>query len=137
MAAMYECTIGVTAEALRKMYSVVARRHGRVTSGDLIEGSSSFEVRAVLPVIESFRLADEMRKQTSGLAQPQLFFSHWELIDVDPFWVPNTEEELLHFGEKADSENRAMKYMNQVCIFDSCSSFFYIIINYLSHPVML
>ncbi|OQR70697.1 elongation factor Tu GTP-binding domain-containing protein 1-like [Tropilaelaps mercedesae] len=114
MAAMYECSIGVTAEALRKMYSVVGRRHGRITAGDLVEGSSCFEIRAVLPVIESFRLADELRKQTSGLAQPQLIFSHWEVIDVDPFWVPCTEEELLHFGEKADSENRAMKYMNQV-----------------------
>lgn len=114
MAAMYECSISVTAEALRKMYSVVGRRNGRIVAGDLVEGSSSFEVRAVVPVIESFRLADEMRKQTSGLAQPQLLFSHWEVIDVDPFWVPRTEEELLHFGEKADSENRAMKYMNQV-----------------------
>ncbi|XP_028967581.1 elongation factor-like GTPase 1 [Galendromus occidentalis] len=114
MAAMYKCNIQVTADALRKMYSVVNRRHGRIVAGDLVEGSSSFEVSAVVPVVESFQLANEMRKQTSGLAQPQLIFSHWEVIDVDPFWVPRTQEELSHFGEKADSENRAMKYMNQV-----------------------
>lgn len=36
------------------------------------------------------------------------------MIDVDPFWVPRTEEELLHYGEKADSENRALKYVNAV-----------------------
>ena len=33
---------------------------------------------------------------------------------MDPFWVPCTEEEILHFGEKADNENRARKYMNAV-----------------------
>ncbi|KAK1327734.1 hypothetical protein QTO34_012639 [Cnephaeus nilssonii] len=36
------------------------------------------------------------------------------VIPSDPFWVPTTEEEYLHFGEKADSENQARKYMNAV-----------------------
>uniref|UniRef100_A0A8C0ADS8 Elongation factor like GTPase 1 n=1 Tax=Bos mutus grunniens TaxID=30521 RepID=A0A8C0ADS8_BOSMU len=36
------------------------------------------------------------------------------IIPSDPFWVPTTEEEYLHFGEKADSENQARKYMNAV-----------------------
>lgn len=36
------------------------------------------------------------------------------MIPNDPFWVPSTEEELLHFGEKADSDNLARKYMNAV-----------------------
>jgi ribosome assembly protein 1 len=33
---------------------------------------------------------------------------------LDPFWVPSTEEEYLHFGEKADNANRARAYMNEV-----------------------
>ena len=33
---------------------------------------------------------------------------------MDPFWVPSTEEEYLHYGEKADTENRARRYMNAV-----------------------
>ncbi|MGH0135426.1 UNVERIFIED_CONTAM: hypothetical protein FKN15_015333 [Acipenser sinensis] len=36
------------------------------------------------------------------------------VISGDPFWVPTTEEEYLHFGEKADSENQTRKYMNAV-----------------------
>ena len=36
------------------------------------------------------------------------------MIPSDPFWVPTTEEELLHFGEKADTENIARGYMNMV-----------------------
>jgi ribosome assembly protein 1 len=112
--AMYSCSIQVTSEALGKMYAVLGRRHGRVLHSDLEEGSQTFTVTAVLPVGESFQFGNEIRKQTSGEASPQLVFSHWETLDMDPFWVPSTEEEYSHFGEKADTENRARKYMNQV-----------------------
>ncbi|XP_026847365.1 elongation factor-like GTPase 1 [Drosophila persimilis] len=111
---MYSCTIVVNAEMLGKMYAVIGRRHGKILSGDLTQGSGNFSVTCLLPVIESFNFAQEMRKQTSGLACPQLMFSHWEVIDIDPFWLPTTEEELMHFGEKADSANRAKVYMDSV-----------------------
>lgn len=61
------------------MYAVLGRRHGRILSGDMKEGSANFTIIAVLPVIESFSFAAEIRKQTSGLASPQLVFSHWEV----------------------------------------------------------
>ncbi|XP_055679183.1 elongation factor-like GTPase 1 [Lutzomyia longipalpis] len=111
---MYSCNIVVNAEVLGKLYAVIGRRNGRILSGDLTEGSDNFSVTAIIPVIESFNFAQEIRKQTSGLASPQLLFSHWEILDIDPFWVPSTEEEYLHFGEKADTENRAKTYMDSV-----------------------
>jgi len=52
--------------------------------------------------------------QASGEASHQLTFSHWEVIDTDPFWVPTTEEELELYGDKGDSVNRAQVYMNKV-----------------------
>ena len=73
-----------------------------------------FNIQAQIPVIESFGFADELRKRTSGMASPQLMFYGFEVLDEDPFWVPTTEEELEHLGEKADKENIARKYMNQV-----------------------
>lgn len=36
------------------------------------------------------------------------------MLDEDPFWVPTTEEELEDLGEKADRENIARGYMDQV-----------------------
>ena len=33
---------------------------------------------------------------------------------MDPYWVPTTEEEYMHFGEKADSDNIGRVYMNRV-----------------------
>lgn len=114
MAAMYTCDIMATGDVLGRVYAVLSRREGRVLQEELKEGTDMFIIKAVLPVAESFGFADEIRKRTSGLASPQLVFSHWEVIPSDPFWVPTTEEEYLHFGEKADCENQARKYMNAV-----------------------
>lgn len=114
MAAMYTCDIMATAEVLGRVYAVLSKREGRVQSEEMKEGTEVFIINAKLPVAESFGFADEIRKRTSGLASPQLMFSHWEVIPSDPFWVPTTEEEYLHFGEKADSANQALKYMNAV-----------------------
>ncbi|XP_034039966.1 elongation factor-like GTPase 1 isoform X2 [Thalassophryne amazonica] len=114
MAAMYTCEIMATAEVLGRVYGVLGKREGRVLQEEMKEGTDMFIINAVLPVAESFGFADEIRKRTSGLASPQLVFSHWEVISSDPYWVPTTEEEYLHFGEKADSSNQALKYMNAV-----------------------
>jgi ribosome assembly protein 1 len=76
---MYSCNITVSSDVLGKMYAAIGRRHGRILSADLIEGSGQFDVTALIPVIESFNFAKEIRKQTSGLAMPQLMFSNWEV----------------------------------------------------------
>ena len=114
MLAMYKCKIHATSEVLGRVYAVLHKRQGRVLSEGLKEGSNIFEIDALVPVAESFGFAEEIRKKTSGLASPQLMFSHWEPIEMDPFWVPSTEEELTHFGDKADSENIAQRYMNMI-----------------------
>ncbi|XP_076444086.1 elongation factor-like GTPase 1 isoform X2 [Babylonia areolata] len=114
MVAMYRCVIQADTDILGKLYAVIGKRNGRVISEELREGTQMFSIVTEFPVVESFGLAEEMRKRTSGLASPQLRFSHFEVLDIDPFWVPSTEEEYLHFGEKADSENQARAYMNEV-----------------------
>ncbi|KAG6796647.1 Elongation factor Tu GTP-binding domain-containing protein 1 [Apis mellifera caucasica] len=98
-----------------KLYAVFGKRQGRVIAAESALGfGGQFRVLATLPVPESFQLARELRTQTSGLASPQLVFSHWEIIEQDPYWTPSTDEEYLHFGDKADSENRAKKYIDAV-----------------------
>ncbi|XP_050350136.1 elongation factor-like GTPase 1 isoform X2 [Nymphalis io] len=114
MAAMYSCDIVVDQKVLGKLYAALGRRGGRVIGSDLQSGSASFRVQALMPVAESFKFALELRTHTSGLAAPQLMFSHWEVIDIDPFWRPRTEEEYLHWGEKWDGVNRAKAYMDSV-----------------------
>jgi translation elongation factor, putative len=61
------------------MFGVIRRRNGRTIHEDMQQGSQTFTVTAILPVIESFQFANEIRKQTSGMATPMLVFSHWEV----------------------------------------------------------
>lgn len=79
IAAMYSCEIQATSDVLGKLYAVLAKREGKVISEDMKEGSDVFIIKAQMPVAESFGFAEEIRKRTSGLASPQLVFSHWEV----------------------------------------------------------
>lgn len=90
MAAMYSCNILATAEVLGRLYGVLGRRNGRVLSDEMKEGSAMFNISAVLPVAESFGFAEEVRKKTSGLASPQLIFSHWEVGKQYYEWFHDT-----------------------------------------------
>lgn len=93
---------------------MLTRRRGRVIAESMKEGTPFFTISSVLPVAESFGFADEMRKRTSGAAQPQLIFTGYEILDQDPFWQPFTEDDLEDLGELADKENVAKRYMDGV-----------------------
>ena len=116
--ALYMCTIQSTTEVLGRVYDVLTRRRGAVVSEDLLEGTPYFTISSLLPVAESFGFSEEIRKKTSGLAQPILVFSGFGILesvnDLDPFWVPKSEEELEDLGEYGDKENSAKRYVDAV-----------------------
>ena len=112
--AMYSCEISCTAEVLGRVYTVLSRRRGTIITESLKEGTPFYSILSHLPVVESFGFAEEIRKRTSGAAQPQLVFAGFELLDEDPFWEPRTEEELEDFGEKADRERVSKRYVDAV-----------------------
>lgn len=114
MLATYSCEIQASTEVLGKVYSVVTRRKGKIVSEEMKEGTPFFTISATIPVVEAFGFAEEIRKRTSGAAQPQLIFAGYEIFDMDPFWVPTTEEELEELGETADRENVARRYVDNV-----------------------
>lgn len=112
--AQYLCDIQATTEVLGKVYGVVTRRRGRILTEEMREGTPFFVIHATIPVVEAFGFSEEVRKRTSGAANPQLVFSGFEVLDQDPFWVPTTEEELEELGELADKENTALSYVTKV-----------------------
>ncbi|KIH58653.1 elongation factor G [Ancylostoma duodenale] len=114
VAAMYRCTVTTTSQALGKVHAVLAQRKAKVLNEDINEATGLFEVTALMPVVESFSFCDHLRKNTSGMASAQLEFSHWQLIDEDPYWQPSTLEEMEEFGVKGDSPNHARGYMDSV-----------------------
>ncbi|KJH46382.1 elongation factor G [Dictyocaulus viviparus] len=114
VAAMYRCTVTTAVQALGKVHGVLAQRKGKVLNEDINDATGLFEVTALVPVIETFSFCDHLRKSTSGMASAQLEFSHWQLIDEDPYWQPTTLEEMEEYGVKGDSPNHARGYMDAI-----------------------
>jgi ribosome assembly protein 1 len=114
MLAMYSCEIQTDPMYLGSTNEVLSRRRGKIIAEDVKDGTMLFTISAILPIVESFGFVEEIRTNTSGVAQPQLLFHGFEVLDQDPFWVPSTEEELEDLGEKADRDNVAKKYMEAV-----------------------
>ncbi|VDO61814.1 unnamed protein product [Heligmosomoides polygyrus] len=114
VAAMYRCKVTTASQALGKVHAVLSQRKAKVLNEDINEATGLFEVLSLMPVVESFSFCDQLRKNTSGMASAQLEFSHWQLIDEDPYWQPTTLEEMEEFGVKGDSPNHARGYMDAV-----------------------
>ena len=112
--AMYTCDIQATSEVLGKVYAVVQRTGGSIISEEMKEGTPFFTIEARIPVVEAFGFSEDIRKKTSGAASPQLVFAGYDMLDIDPYWVPHTEEELEDLGEFAERENVARRYMNTI-----------------------
>ena len=62
-----------------------------------------------------------MKKSSGEVTAPELVFSHWEVLDEDPFWVPTTEEEREDYGQNLSTgdcstglDNNALKYIRMV-----------------------
>ena len=48
------------------------------------QGTPLYNIKAYLPVIESFGLSAALRAATSGPAFPQCVFDHWDMMATDP-----------------------------------------------------
>jgi ribosome assembly protein 1 len=85
----------ISQDSLGKAYSVLNRRRARIVDESIRDGTDTFIIDALLPVVESFGLVNDLRKQTSGSATCQLSFACWELMESDPF-VSQTLNPQLH-----------------------------------------
>ena len=109
MEPIFTTSIQVNTNILGKVYSVVSKRHGKVLDAvGMDEQEKSFLVKAQIPVVESTGFANEIRKTTSGQAIPTLKFSHFEIIDGDPFYEPVDDDEDEE-DVNVESAVRAMK----------------------------
>lgn len=89
MEPLYYTEIQVNTSILGKVYSVINKRSGKILDAvDMDVQEKTFLVKANIPVVESDGFANDIRKTTSGQALPSLSFSHFEVIDGDPYYVP-------------------------------------------------
>merc|ERR1719316_2054822 len=71
--------------AMGGVYSSLNRKRGTVVEETNRPGTPMYNVKAYLPVSESFGFTGFLRQNTAGQAFPQMVFHHWETMNADPF----------------------------------------------------
>eukprot|EP00236_Picocystis_salinarum_P004199 CAMPEP_0183829118 /NCGR_PEP_ID=MMETSP0807_2-20130328/3140_1 /TAXON_ID=88271 /ORGANISM="Picocystis salinarum, Strain CCMP1897" /LENGTH=846 /DNA_ID=CAMNT_0026074325 /DNA_START=59 /DNA_END=2599 /DNA_ORIENTATION=- len=84
MEPIYLVEIQAPEQALGGIYSVLNQKRGMVFEEVQRPGTPIYNIKAYLPVIESFGFTSTLRAATSGQAFPQSVFDHWELMPSDP-----------------------------------------------------
>lgn len=109
-------TLHSSLTGLGPLYAILSKRRGKVLSDTMVEGTDLIAIEAVIPQIESFGLTPELMQKSSGeVTAPELIFSHWEILDEDPFWIPTSLEEREDHGEiLTGAANNAIKYIRML-----------------------
>ncbi|CAG8448556.1 6659_t:CDS:2 [Ambispora gerdemannii] len=81
---IYLCEIQCPENAMGGIYGVLNRRRGHVFAEEQRPGTPLYNVKAYLPVNESFGFTADLRSNTGGQAFPQCVFSHWQLMNGTP-----------------------------------------------------
>ena len=111
--AYYLCIFQINQDCVGKIYSVIGKRRGEIINEIPSEESIKSTIEAILPVAESFGFVEEIRKKSSGLANPMLQFYKWKMLNVDPFDIAS-EEDILNYGVNVDTKNIAKNYINKI-----------------------
>jgi len=71
-------------QAMGGIYGVLTRRRGIIIGEENRPGTPIYNVRAYLPVAESFGFTADLRAGTGGQAFPQCVFDHWQEFPGNP-----------------------------------------------------
>lgn len=89
---MFLVEIQVPEQAMGGIYGVLTRRRGHVFEEAQRPGTPLFNIKAYLPVNESFGFNADLRAATGGQAFPQSVFDHWQVLPggsaIDPTSQP-------------------------------------------------
>lgn len=99
MEPVYLVEIQCPESAMGGIYATLNRRRGHVISEEQRPGTPLYNVKAYLPVMESFGFTADLRSATSGQAFPQCVFDHWQVIQGDPL-VPGKPQEIVFATRK-------------------------------------
>lgn len=84
MEPVYLVEIQCPDRAMGGIYGVLNRRRGHVFFEEQRVGTPLFNIKAYLPVNESFGFTADLRMATQGQAFPQCVFDHWQLMPGSP-----------------------------------------------------
>jgi elongation factor 2 len=81
---MFLVEIQTPDDSVGAIYQTLTQRRGIVISEDPIAGTPLVQMKAHMPVGESFGFTQALRAATSGRAFPQCVFDHWEEMSGNP-----------------------------------------------------
>jgi elongation factor 2 len=82
---VYLVEIQVPEQAMGGIYGVLTRKRGHVFEENQRPGTPLYNIKAYLPVNESFGFVSDLRQATSGQAFPQSVFDHWQVLPGDVY----------------------------------------------------
>lgn len=82
-------------DAIGGIYSTLNQRRGHVWHEEPRAGTPLTEMKAYLPVAESFGFTTALRAATGGQAFPQCVFDHWATLQGDPLEAGSKMDELV------------------------------------------
>jgi len=92
---IYLVEIQCPENAIGGVYATLSRKRGHVFSEEQKSGTPIFNMKAYLPVNESFGFTGDLREATSGQAFPQCVFDHWQLLNFDPLESGSRANEIV------------------------------------------
>jgi len=95
MEPMFLVEIQCPETAMGGIYSCLNRRRGHVFEENQRPGTPLYNVKAYLPVAESFGFDSDLRAQTAGQAFPQCVFDHWQQVQGDPLAEGKLRDEVI------------------------------------------
>jgi len=93
---VYMVEIQAPEGALGGIYGVLNQKRGHVFEEMQRPGTPLYNIKAYLPVIESFGFSGTLRAATSGQAFPQCVFDHWDMMMSDPLEAGSQAATLVH-----------------------------------------
>ncbi|AQL00680.1 Elongation factor 2 [Zea mays] len=92
---VYLVEIQAPENALGGIYGVLNQKRGHVFEEMQRPGTPLYNIKAFLPVIESFGFSSQLRAATSGQAFPQCVFDHWDMMGSDPLEAGSQAAQLV------------------------------------------
>lgn len=92
---VYLVEIQAPEAVLGGIYSCLNRRRGIVIEEMPRPGTPLYNVKAYLPVLESFGFTADLRANTGGQAFPQCIFDHWGVLQGSPYEEGKVRETVM------------------------------------------
>jgi elongation factor 2 len=92
---IFLCEIQTPDDVVGGIYQTLTQRRGIVISEEPIPGTPLVNMKAHLPVGESFGFTQALRAATSGRAFPQCVFDHWEQMSGNPMEAGSKANEIV------------------------------------------